>query len=81
MTDRSVMPWPEINRPDSEYLELAASVYSDPDYGSPWQELFLARCGKSKRTMRRWLNGEPMPGPVRAMILAHARCKKYGIDF
>ena len=81
MIGKLILPWPEINRPDSEYLELAASVYADAEYGSPWQDIFLAKCGKSKRTLRRWMDGEPMPGPVRAMILAHARCKKYGIGF
>ena len=76
-----ILPWSELGQSDLEYLSLAETVYADAEYGSPWQDQFLARCGKSKRTLRRWLNGERLPGPVRAMILAHARCHHYGIEY
>ncbi len=76
-----ILPWPEMNQPDSAFLKLAEEVYVDSEYCTPWQDQLLARCRKSKRTLRRWMDGEPMPGPVRAMILAHAKCKKYGIEF
>jgi hypothetical protein len=76
-----ILPWPELNQPDVEYLRLAETVYADAEYGSPWQNQFLARCKKSNRTLRRWLDGERLPGPVRAMILAHAKCQRAGIEF
>jgi hypothetical protein len=70
-----------MKQPDKAFLELAASVYADLDYGSPWQEQFRLRCRVSERTIHRWLAGERLPGPVKAMILAHAKCQHHGIAF
>jgi hypothetical protein len=76
-----VLPFPELSQPDSAYLKLAETVYVDPGYGAPWQDQLAIHAKKSKRTVRRWLDGESLPGPVRAMILAHAKCQRYGIEF
>jgi hypothetical protein len=76
-----ILQFPEMKQPDETFLKLAESVYSDHEYGSPWEEQFRLRCGKSERTIRRWLEGERLPGPVKAMILAHAKCQRYGIAF
>lgn len=70
----------EMNQSTSEFLKIASNVYADPEYGSPWQDQFITRCGVSTRTFRRWVDeAYPLPGPVRAMILAHQKCQRYGV--
>ena len=70
----------EMNQSTAEFLRIAAKVYADHEYGSPWQSQFMIRCRVSERTFRRWVAGDyPLPGPVRAMILAHEKCQRYGI--
>lgn len=60
----------------------AAKLYADPEYGSPWQDQFIARCRVSKRTVQRWMRGDRhMPQAVKAMIEAHEKCARHGIKF
>jgi hypothetical protein len=71
----------EMEQSTSDFFKIASIVYSDPEYGSPWQAQFIQRCNVTDRTFRRWCSGSPLPGPVRAMILAHEKCHRYGIEF
>lgn len=75
------MSFPEMQQSTADFLKIAETVYVDEEYGSPWQDQFLAQCRKSKRTLARWIAGAPLPGPVRAMILAHQKCRRYGVEF
>lgn len=69
------------DRPTSEFLKIAAIIYVDPEYGQPWQDQFVARCRVTKRTFDRWVAGAQLPGPVKAMIIAHEKCNHYGLSY
>jgi hypothetical protein len=71
----------EMNQSTADFLKIAADVYADTEYGSSWRHEFILRADVSERTFRRWVDEDyPLPGPVRAMILAHQKCKRYGVD-
>ena len=65
----------------AEFLQIAQVIYDDKEYGSGWEDHFKQRCGISDRTLRRWKGRSILPGPVRAMILAHEKCHHYGVEF
>ncbi len=66
----------EMDATNAEFLAKAASIYDD---GYTWEHQFMNRANMRSRTLRRWQDGQRIPGPVRAMILAHEKCLKYGI--
>ena len=65
---------------NAEFLAKAAILYDDAEYGSGWEHAFRFRANISERTLRRWKDGHRLPGPVRAMILAHEKCLKYRVE-
>jgi hypothetical protein len=70
------------HRTTEEWLAVAAKLYDDPEYGSPWQVEFVARCRVTMRTYQRWARGDHhLPGPVKAMIEAHEKCARHGVKF
>ena len=70
--------WPEMEASNAVFLSKAETIYDD---GYTWEHEFLSRADVSERTLRRWRDGQRIPGPVRAMILAHEKCRKYRVDF
>lgn len=68
----------EMEAPNEVFLAKAEVVYDD---GYTWQHNFMDRANIAPRTLRRWCDGQRIPGPVRAMILAHEKCRKYGVSF
>lgn len=68
----------EMSATNAEFLAKAAIIYDD---GYTWEDEFLIRADVCPRTLRRWRDGTSrIPGPVRAMILAHEKCRKYGVE-
>lgn len=66
-----------MDAPNAVFLAKAAAIYDD---GYTWTDEFISQADVCQRTLRRWHDGHRMPGPVRAMILAHEKCRKYGVD-
>lgn len=66
----------EMEAPNEVFLTKAEVIYDD---GYTWEHEFLSRADVCSRTLRRWKDGKRIPGPVRAMILAHEKSKKYGV--
>lgn len=70
------------HRTSEEWLAVAAKLYADPEYGSPWQDQFILRCKVNKRTIYRWLRCDrKLPEAVKAMIEAHEKCARHGVKF
>lgn len=67
----------EMDASNDVFLTKAQSLYDD---GYTWEHQFMARAGIVARTLYRWRAGRRIPGPVRAMILAHEKCRKYGVE-
>jgi hypothetical protein len=66
----------EMEASNEVFLAKAAAIYDD---GYTWIRQFLYLADVSDRTLRRWQDGQRIPGPVRAMILAYEKCRKNGI--
>ena len=64
----------EMDADSAAFLGKASKVY-----GSDWEHELMRRANICERTLRRWQAGQAIPGPVRAMILAHEKCRAYGI--
>ena len=64
----------EMDADSAAFLNKACKVY-----GSDWEHELMRRASICERTLRRWQAGQAIPGPVRAMILAHEKCRAYGI--
>lgn len=69
----------KMSQPNEVFLRLAEETYAKSERS--WQDHFLERCKRTKRSLRRWQTGKRLPGPVRAMILAHAKCRWFGVPF
>jgi hypothetical protein len=68
----------EMDATNDEFLAKASVIYDD---GYTWEHEFIHRADICPRTLRRWRDGQRIPGPVRAMILAHEKCRKYKVAF
>jgi hypothetical protein len=75
--DGREMNWVRITRLTTTELELQSRVL----WGDNWRVWLADTAGVSYRTVSRWLAGEPIPGPVKPMLLAFLRLKDNGLFY